>query len=134
MTMSETPPPSSPVLSVERLPSAVVVHVLARDLGKSEVDALCGDVDKAQAAAPASLPFILDMANVRFAGSLAMGVLVGLSQEFHARGQQLIFVGFQSNVYEAINMLRMNRIIEIMPDVNAAMQSIAGSKPASPAE
>ena len=52
MTMSETPPPSSPVLSVERLPSAVVVHVLARDLGKSEVDALCGDVDKAQAAAP----------------------------------------------------------------------------------
>jgi anti-anti-sigma factor len=123
--MSE-PSPASSVVSIEQSSPAVVVHVLAPELRKSEVDALCGEVDKAQAAAPRSLPFILDMSSVRFAGSLAMGVLVGLSQEFRTRGQRLIFVGFQSNVHDAINMLRMNRIIEIMPDVPTAVQSVAG--------
>jgi len=133
MAMSEVPPPESPVASVERLSSAVVVHVLPRELRKSEVDALCGEVDKAQAAAPPSLPFILDMASVRFVGSLAMGVLVGLNQEFRTRGQRLIFAGLQRNVHQAMTYSHINRIIEIMPDVSAALQNIAGSSPGSSA-
>src|SRR5262245_52483126 len=96
-TMAEVPAPESRVVSVDHLSSAVVVHVLTRELRKTEVDALCAGIDTAQAAAPA-LPFILDMANVGFAGSLAMGVLVGLSQEFRGRGQRLIFAGMQPNV------------------------------------
>lgn len=63
----------APVTSVEYQPSAVVVYITARNLGKIEIDALCAGIDKAQAAAP-SLPFILDMSNVGFAGSLAIGV------------------------------------------------------------
>jgi|GEM_PF-5048152 len=83
--------------TTEHLPTAVVVHVPARNLGRSEVDAVCGAVDQARAAAPA-LPFVLNMANVEFAGSVAMGVLVGLNQEFRTRGQRLVFAGLQRNV------------------------------------
>src|SRR5262245_8982938 len=76
--MSQTP---LPVISIEHLSGAVTVHVLARELGKSEVDAICSGIDAEQPAAPL-LPFILDLANVSFMGSLAMGVIMGLFKEF----------------------------------------------------
>jgi anti-anti-sigma factor len=96
---------------------------LARELGKAEIDDLCSEIDRAQAAAP-SLPFIIDMKNVGFAGSLAMGTLIGLNQEFRTRGQRLIFVSLQAAVEQALHVMRINRIIEIMPDTPAALQSI----------
>jgi anti-anti-sigma factor len=117
--------PESPVASVEHLPSAVVIHVLAREMRKSEVDGLCAAVDQARVAAP-SLPFILDMAGVDFAGSLALGVLVGLNQEFRTRGQRLIFVSLQKGMRRAVDIARINRIMEIMQDVHTALRSIGG--------
>jgi anti-anti-sigma factor len=118
--------PESPVASVEHLPMAVVMHVMARDLHKSEVDALCCEVDKARVAAP-SLPFILDMADVYFAASLALGVLVGLNQEFRTRGQRLVFVSFQQEMSRAIGVLRLSRIMEIQQDVSTALGSVGGA-------
>jgi anti-anti-sigma factor len=112
------------VMSVEHLPLAVVVHVLARNLvAKGEVEGLCSGIDGARATAP-SLPFILDMAKVDFAGSLAMGTLVGLNQEFRARGQRLILVGLQANLHQALNITRINRIVEIMQDVPTALRRV----------
>jgi anti-anti-sigma factor len=68
-----------------------VVHVLSASVGKAEVEG----VDAARVTAPA-LPFVMDMAKVGFAGSVALGVLVGLAKEFQNRGQRLIFVNLQS--------------------------------------
>jgi anti-anti-sigma factor len=115
--------PEAPVTSVEHLPRAVMVHVLARTLYKSEVEGLCIAIDRARAAAP-SLPFILDMAKVDFAGSLAMGTLVGLSQEFRTRSQRLIFASLQPDLHKALNIARLNRILEIMQDVPTALRSV----------
>jgi anti-anti-sigma factor len=115
----------SSVTAVEHLPAAVVVHVLSAQLGKSEVDGLCSATDAARVTAPA-LPFVLDMAKVDFAGSLAIGVLVGLHKEFQNRGQRLIFVSLQGNLRDAFKVTRMNQILEILPDVPTALQSIDG--------
>lgn len=117
--------PESSIASVEHLAAAVVVHVLARNLGKSEVDGLCNATDDARVAAP-SLPFILDMAKVDFAGSLAIGVLVGLHKEFLNRGQRLIFANLQANLRDAFRVTHMHKVLEILPDVPTAMQSIEG--------
>ena len=116
--------PESPIASVETLPQAVVVHALASQLGKTEVDALCAEIDKAQANAK-TIPFILDMASVSFAGSLAMGVLVGLHQEFKTRGQRMIFAAFQPNVEQSFQIARLNRIMEIAPNVVTALQHVS---------
>ena len=113
----------SSVTSVEHLPPAVVVHVLAGELRKNEVDAICAAVDKERVAAPSS-PFIIDMARVTFAGSVALGVLVGLSQEFRTRGQLLFFVNLNKDVRQSIEISRINRILEIMPDVPAALSRL----------
>ena len=115
--------PESSLTSVEHLPAAVVIHVLAHHLGKIEVDGLCSATDDARVTAP-SPPFILDMANVDFAGSLAMGVLVGLRKEFHNRGQRLIFVSLQANLRDAFRVTHIDQILEIMQDVPTALRSI----------
>jgi anti-anti-sigma factor len=116
----------SSVVSVEHLPAAVVVNVLSNNLGKSEVDALCSATDAARVIAP-SLPFIIDMTNVGFAGSVVMGVLVGLNQEFRNRKQGLIFVSLQANLHDAFNITRISKIVEIMTDVPTALRSLEAS-------
>jgi anti-anti-sigma factor len=107
-------------------PQPVVVPVLASQLGKTEVDALCAEIDKLQAAAAPATPFIIDMALVSFAGSLAMGTLVGLHQEFKTRGQRLIFAALQPNVAQSFKVTRISQIMEIAPDVPSALQRARG--------
>jgi anti-anti-sigma factor len=118
--------PESNITSVEQLPKAVVVHVLASNLGKSEVDAVCDSVDAAREEAPA-LPFVIDLAKVSFAGSLSIGVLVGVTQEFRNHAQRLIFVSLQTPVRDSFHVARLNRVMEILPDVAAALKSIEGA-------
>ena len=113
------------VASVEHLPSAVLVRVLAKDLRKKEVDALCSAVDDARLVAPAS-PFILDMTHVTFAGSMALGVLIGLSQEFRTRNQTLIFANLQKEVRRAVEISNLTRVLEIAPNVPAALSKVRG--------
>jgi anti-anti-sigma factor len=111
------------IVSVEHLPSAIVIHVLAAELRKqSEVEAICGAIDAARPAALA-LPFILDMSKVVFMGSLAMGVLIGLNNEFISRKQRLIFASLQRNVLQAIQVTHMNKMMEIVPDLETAKKN-----------
>jgi anti-anti-sigma factor len=115
---------ASAVVTVERLPSAVVFHVLPDELRKSEVDAICAAVDAEQATTPTpTLPFILNLSKVAFMGSLAMGTLMGLNTEFRTRGQRLIFASLQPNVDRSIRASRMNKLMEIAPDLDAAKKS-----------
>ena len=116
----------SPFTSVEHLPNAVVIHVMVGELRKSEVDGLCTAIDQARTVSPA-LSFILDMARVNYAPSLALGVLVGLTKEFQNRGQRLIFVDVQPNVGQAFTITRLNQVLEIMADVPAAQQSLSSA-------
>jgi anti-anti-sigma factor len=124
--MSESPVSGTPVTSVEHQPRAVVVRVLTHELvAKGDLDSICRAIDTARASEPL-LPFILDMGSVAFMGSLAMGTLVGLHKEFQTRGQRLIFVGLQTNVHRSFSVSHLDRMIEIMPDVATAMQSVGG--------
>lgn len=111
------------IATVEHLSGTVVLHVCARQLGKVEVNALCDLVDEARVTAAAA-PFIVDLSGVAFAGSLAMGVLVGLNQEFRNRGQRLIFVALQPNVRESFELTRLHRVIDIAPDIQTALKGI----------
>ncbi len=97
---------------------------MASDLGKREVEGLCTAIDQARAAAPA-LSFVLDMAKVKYAPSMALGVLVGLTKEFQNRRQRLIFVALQPTMRQAFAVTHLNQILDILPDVPSAQQSLA---------
>jgi len=120
------------VVSVERLPSTIIIRVLPAELRKVEVDAICGAIDTELLAAPA-LPFILELSRVAFMGSAAMGVLIGLNQEFRNRAQRLIFASLQPNVLQSITITRMNKLMEFAPELEAAKKNAAsGSAPQQP--
>ncbi|HEX3358732.1 MAG TPA: STAS domain-containing protein [Tepidisphaeraceae bacterium] len=122
--MPEAPlPPPPPLATAQHLPQAVVIHVQTRYLGEQEVIEVFGIIDKAISAAPA-LPFILDVTNVGLMGSMAMGRLITLSQNFRARSQRLIIVSLQSNVRGSFQVARMHRVIEILPDLPSALQTL----------
>jgi anti-anti-sigma factor len=121
--MSDSVAPES-IVTIEAMPQAVVVHLLERELvAQSNLDVVCAAIDKAQASAPAK-PFILDLAKVAFMGSLAMGVLAGVSNEFKKRGQRLMLAGLQRNVLQSLNVSRMNQLMEIVPDVAAGIATV----------
>ena len=109
--------------SVETLGQGVVVHVLAGELRKNEVEQICAAVDEARGAAPTA-PFIINMANVRFVPSMGMGVLVGLAREFQTRGQRLIFAAMSPNVKQSFTLSHLHRILEIVDDLPEARGSI----------
>jgi len=52
-----------------------------------------------------------------------MGTLIGLNTEFRTRGQRLIFAGLQPNVQQSIKFTRMDKLMEIAPNLEAAKQS-----------
>ncbi len=114
------------IVSIETLPQAVVVHFqdAATWWRMRSLDIICAAIDKAQQATAPAKSFIVDMAKVAFMGSLAMGVLVGVNNEFKKRGQRLIFSGLQRNVLQSLNVSRVNQLIEIAPDVAAGMAVI----------
>jgi anti-anti-sigma factor len=110
-------------ISVEQRPEAVIIHVLAHDLDENNIVGLRSGITDALAASP-PLPFIVDMANVKFVPSLTLGALVRLVNEFRTRRQRLIFVCLQPTVRQVITITRLDRILEIMDDVGAAVRSV----------
>jgi anti-anti-sigma factor len=116
--MSETP-----ATLIDRQPDVVVVHVQAKDLDENNIARVRADVSAAASEAP-SVPFVIDLANVKFVPSLTLGILVRLNNEFKARGQRLILVSLQPTVRRVIAITRLDRLFEILDDVPAALNSI----------
>jgi anti-sigma B factor antagonist len=118
--MSETP---SPAIEVEHLSSAVVARIMLPDLDETHI----GRVREQLAplvAQSGMMPFILDMSRVKFVPSLTLGMLVKLFQEFKSRGQRLILVSLQPTVRQVFAITRLDRLFEILPDVQSATKTL----------
>ncbi len=118
--------PETPSISVEQQPGAVVVRVLARDLDESHMTGLRSGIADALPTAP-SLPFIVDLSNVKFVPSLTLGALVGLATDFRSRSQRLIFASPQATVRKVFTITRLDRVLEIVDDVPAALCSVGAA-------
>jgi anti-anti-sigma factor len=115
--------PETPCISVEARPDVVLVRALSGDLGETEVVRFRNELAEAAGKSPA-MPFIVDLATVKFVPSLALGVLVRLVNEFRARRQRLVFVSLQAPVRQVLAITRLDRVMEIADDVNAALRSV----------
>lgn len=102
--------------SIERLPEAVVVRVLVRDLDETHIEGLRKGIAQALADSP-SLPYIIDMSNVKFVPSLTLGDGSPRERVSAARSQRLIFVSLQPTVKKVIAIARLDRVMDIAGDV-----------------
>ena len=72
------------------------------------------------------MPFVLDMANVKYLPSLTLGAMVRLVSEFRARGQRLLLAAMQPTVRQVITITRLDRVFEIYDDVDSAVKAARG--------
>jgi anti-anti-sigma factor len=109
------------VTKVEEQSGVVIVHILAQNLDEQNIGSIREDLNRAVGQWPAA-PFVLDMANVQFVPSLTLGSMVRLATEFKVRKQRLILAGMQPAVRKTFVLTRLDRLMEILGDVPAAVR------------
>ena len=105
---------------------ALVIAVKKRSLDGSTTLKLTDDVLSLAAQTP-NLPIVLDMSQVRFAPSVALGALVQMSKSFKLDGRRLALIGVDPNVMGSIRVTNLHTLLEICNSIEQAIKS-AGSR------
>ena len=90
----------------------LLIEIVKRSLDESSARQLADDVLTA-AASRTKVPVVLDMSQLGFAPSAAIGSLIRLSRSFKLDGRRLALVGLHPRVLGAIKVTRLDAVLEI---------------------
>lgn len=98
----------------EILPHEQVLHIAVRkrSLDAMSTQTLVDDVDTAAAQRP-GVPIVLDLTNLKFAPSVALGSLVQLSKSFRLDGRRIALIGVGPRIRDPIRVTRLHEVLEI---------------------
>ena len=122
--MSDAPP--TPSASVETRGHAVIARSPSKLLDDREFKALAEGIDKASDGNPNLSVVVLDLSAVRILPSLALGLLVQLSNRCKSRRQRLVLAAVQPQVRQVFTVTQLDRVFAFAPGVDAAIKSVAG--------
>lgn len=111
-----------PVTNVQASEDAVLIVIQRRTLDESATNELVDDVLMAAAAHPGP-PIVLDMEQVKFAPSVALGSLVRLSKSFKLDNRRLILINVDRRTRGAIAVTRLDKVLEIFNTLDDALKS-----------
>jgi anti-sigma B factor antagonist len=97
---------------------------LNADTGKAFVDQLAVLVDQGLG------KIIVDCTHLDYISSFGIGVLIRLHSKLAARGGDVKIASAKSMVLKALQVVRLNRLVDIYPDVNAARLAFRPKDPA----
>jgi anti-sigma B factor antagonist len=114
----ETSEPSD--LSVEHKGGVAVVAVRADNLLElEEVSRISAQIR--QLLADGELKLILDLVQVQYAGSAALGMLLSIDQDLKAKGGKLVLVNI-GRIEALLKISRTRGVFNVAPDVSAAQR------------
>ncbi len=90
----------------------LVVKILKRTLDDASTRILLDDVQVA-AAERIGVPIVLDLSDVKFAPSVALGSLVQLTNSFKFEERRIILVGVSHKIMGPIKVTRLDKVLEI---------------------
>lgn len=122
MTQSQQPQ-QSPAITVDRQNDLVILHIEARNLDEHNTQRVHEEIAAEVERSPA-LPFVLDLAKVKFLPSLTLGAMVKLGNEFRNRDQRLLLASAQPTVRQVITITRLDRVFEIFDTVDDALKAV----------
>lgn len=111
---------SDAVTEVRPHEQVLLIVVLKRSLDDATTHQLTDDVLEAAAQTP-RLPIVLDLAQVRFAPSVALGALVQLNKGFKLDGRKLILIQIHPNVLGSIQVTNLHAVLEIHSTLEKAV-------------
>jgi anti-anti-sigma factor len=114
---------SNSVVSIE--PHDEVIHAVVNrsDLKDSALDQLQTEIAAAAAQQP-SRAIVLDMTRVKYVPSMGLGTLVMLMRHLKTSNQRFVLVGLQSEVRTVLAITRLDKLFEIQPDFDAALNHL----------
>lgn len=95
----------------------LLISVLSHSLDEATMTKLSVDVMTAASKRP-QVPVVLDVSRVRFAPSVALGLLVQLSRSLKLEGRRLALVGVQPRLLTTIRVTRLDSQMEIHDTVD----------------
>lgn len=110
-----------PVVRIEPHEEVLHVVVLRRSLDSIASEAMTEEVLAAAAARP-GVPVVMDVSQVRFAPSVALGGLVQMSHSLRLEGRRLALFGVQRRVYDTILVAHLDQVLEIHPSLEDALK------------
>jgi anti-sigma B factor antagonist len=104
--------PACPYLRIEELEDITVVRLATGDLAENRVREVGGDLS-ALADRLAHGRLTLDLSEVGYLTSTALGTLVALNKHLRLRGGHLALVNVADIVFEVFAVTRLDRILDI---------------------
>lgn len=98
----------------------LIVKILKRTLDDASTRTLLDDVQVA-AAERIGVPIVLDLSDVKFAPSVALGSLVQLTNSFKFEERRIILIGVSHKIMGPIKVTRLDKVLEIrngLDDIN----------------
>lgn len=116
--MSETSP--LPPVTIEKRASALVATINAKLLDDKELKQLGMILDQA-AADPGVTLIVISFERVQLVPSLALGLLLRISQKCTARNQALALAALSPSVRKMFSITKLDRIFRMCDTVDAAL-------------
>ena len=67
---------------------------------------------------------VVDLSNLEFVDSAGLGVLVSLYRRVTGRGRRIVLAKPQPYVMRVMRVIRLDRVFELFPDVDAAAHAL----------
>ncbi len=109
------------VTEIRPHPQALIIVVKKRALDAPTTDSLMDDVLSAAAQTP-GVPVVLDMTQVRFAPSVALGALVQMTKSFKLDGRRLVLIGVEPNVLGSMRVTNLHTLLEIYHSIDQVVK------------
>lgn len=117
------PDSAEPILTIRPHPQAIVAAVACRQLNLETSQRLRTELDAALAQSPTA-PLVLDLSQVEFMPSLAMGILVTTHKTLTQAGRKCVVAGCQPFVLESLKLAALHRFFVIHDTVDAGLNSL----------
>ncbi len=110
---------SSQFVQFESTGVAVVARLVPSKITEREARVIGEEI--AAAAGPASWRIALDLSAVTFLASAGLGALLSISKSCREGGGRLAIFGIDEEILGVIRVAKLDRILPIMPDRDAAL-------------
>jgi anti-sigma B factor antagonist len=120
--------PIKPGISVQYEKNATIVTFLnEKILEEKDINSLRESI-MAVIEQSDQINMILDFSNVKFLSSAVLGLLLRISKKIYERDSHLRLCNINPKIYEIFKITRLNKIFEIYPDIESALEALPGAE------
>lgn len=115
--------PVDSVLDIQSRERAIVATATTNELTHESSLQFQQQLEAAVTEAP-ELALVVDLNSVVFMPSLALGILVSINKKLQQSGRRCFLVGVQPDVLDVITVTGLQKLFDIRPSVDDALQQL----------